>query len=89
LSLYRSPDFVDGSMKKGTIIDRAELQPLSKATRLRLDGGKIKITHGPFVEAKEVVGGYALSEAARSRTWVKRRRGDSASDEIRAPYLVA
>jgi hypothetical protein len=55
-------EFVGESMKNGTIIDGAGLQPLTKATRLRIADGKIKITDGPFSEAKEVVGGYALCE---------------------------
>ncbi len=55
-------EFVAENMKKGTFIDGAGLQPLTKATRIRLEGGKIKITDGPFSEAKEVVGGYALCE---------------------------
>ncbi len=29
-----------------------------------LSRGRIKVTDGPFAEAKEVVGGYALLEAA-------------------------
>jgi hypothetical protein len=56
-------DFVGESMKSGAIIDGAGLQPLAKGTRLRLQGGKVKVTDGPFSEAKEVVGGYALCEA--------------------------
>jgi hypothetical protein len=39
------------------------LQPLSKATRVRLSRGKITVSDGPFAEAKEVVGGYSLIEA--------------------------
>lgn len=55
-------EFVGEHMQNGTIIDGAGLEPLTKATRLRIAGGKIKITDGPFSEAKEVVGGYALCE---------------------------
>jgi hypothetical protein len=55
--------FVEAQMKKGTIVDGAGLQPLAKGTRLRIADGKIKVTDGPFSEAKEVVGGYALCEA--------------------------
>ena len=29
-------------------------------TRVRLSGGRITITDGPFTEAKEVVGGFAV-----------------------------
>ena len=55
-------EFVEKNAKKGVFIDGAGLQPLAKATRVRLAGGKIKVTDGPFSEAKEVVGGYALCE---------------------------
>lgn len=55
-------EFIEENMKKGVVIDGAGLKPLSKATRLRLADGKVKITDGPFSEAKEVVGGYALCE---------------------------
>jgi hypothetical protein len=57
-------EFVEENMKKGVFIDGAGLQPLAKATRVRLTGGKIDVTDGPFSEAKEVVGGYALCETA-------------------------
>lgn len=56
-------DFVGEATKNGTMIDGAGLQPSAKGTRVRLSGGKINVTDGPFTEAKEVVGGYALIEA--------------------------
>jgi len=31
--------------------------------RLRLEKGKISVTDGPFVETKEVIGGYAIIDA--------------------------
>ena len=41
------------------------LQPASTATSVRPDGaGSWTVTDGPFVEAKEVIGGYYLVEAA-------------------------
>jgi hypothetical protein len=56
-------EFVGEQIRKGVFIDGAGLQPLAKATRVRLAGGKIKVTDGPFSEAKEVIGGYSLIEA--------------------------
>jgi len=56
-------EFVEAQIKEGTFIDGAGLQPLSKATRVRMSGGKITVSDGPFAEAKEVVGGYSLIEA--------------------------
>jgi hypothetical protein len=55
-------EFVEEHAKKGIFVDGAGLQPLTKATRVRLAGGKIEVRDGPFSEAKEVVGGYALCE---------------------------
>jgi hypothetical protein len=57
-------EFVEGKIKQGVFLDGAGLQPLTKATRVSLTGGNMKVTDGPFAEAKEVVGGYALCEFA-------------------------
>ena len=54
---------VEEYTQNGMLIDGAGLQPLAKGTRVRVAGGKITVTDGPFSEAKEVVGGYALIEA--------------------------
>ena len=63
-AMYDAMDvFVKENLKSGALIDTAGLQPTSAATRVRLEKGKIKVTDGPFTEAKEVVGGYALVEA--------------------------
>ncbi len=44
--------------KAGVLLDLNGLTPPPAATRLTWQGGKPKITDGPFAEAKEVVGGY-------------------------------
>jgi hypothetical protein len=38
------------------------LQPSSRATTVRLDGGAASIVDGPFAETKETIGGYAIVE---------------------------
>ena len=50
----------DREMKAGTVVDMGGLMPLAMGARVRLAGGKIDVIDGPFVEAKEVVGGYAI-----------------------------
>ena len=50
------------AVKAGTIRGSGGLAPLAQSTRVRLSGGQIKVTDGPFTEAKEVVGGYAEFE---------------------------
>ena len=63
-SLFKAMgEFVQETFKNGSMIDTAGLQPTSKATRVRLSGGKLKTTDGPFAETREVVGGYAIMEA--------------------------
>jgi hypothetical protein len=55
-------EFVGESMKRGILKDTAGLKPTSEGFRIRLNKGQLKVSDGPFTEAKEVVGGYALVE---------------------------
>lgn len=50
------------SAKAGTILGNGGLLPTSAGSRVRLSGGKISVTDGPFTEAKEIIGGYAQFE---------------------------
>ncbi|MFC3652414.1 YciI family protein [Dyella humi] len=50
--------------REGKLIDTAGLTPTASGVRVRLAGGKLSVIDGPFAEAKEVIGGYALLEAA-------------------------
>lgn len=54
---------MDEMTKSGALIGTAGLRPTADGVRLRLRGGKITATDGPFTESKEVIGGYALLEA--------------------------
>jgi hypothetical protein len=49
---------------KGVSVDTGGLLPTAMGTRIRVSGGKLTVTDGPFAEAKEVVGGYAFYEVA-------------------------
>jgi hypothetical protein len=48
--------------KTGAMIGSGGLGPTALGARVRLSGGKVTVTDGPFTEAKEVVGGYAQFE---------------------------
>ena len=50
-------------VKNGTLIDNGGLLPSSQGLRIRLRDGKRSVIDGPFAEAKEVIGGYAIVEA--------------------------
>jgi hypothetical protein len=45
------------------VIGGNQLQPVETATTVRVEGGQMLLTDGPFVEAKEHLGGYYLVEA--------------------------
>lgn len=48
----------------GCVMEAGEgLLPTAQGTRVRLNGGKVTVTDGPFTEAKEVIGGFAIFEA--------------------------
>jgi hypothetical protein len=46
--------------KRGVFQSGAALMPTNTATTVRLRGGKILTTDGPFAETKEQLGGYYL-----------------------------
>jgi hypothetical protein len=53
-------EFVTASFKSGILLDTAGLKPSADGSRVRLSKGKLTVADGPFTEAKELVGGYAL-----------------------------
>jgi len=50
--------------KAGKIVGGHELQGPSTATTVSRKDGKVIVTDGPFIESKEVIGGYAEIEVA-------------------------
>jgi len=49
--------------KTGAFVSAAGLKPTSHAARVRLTGDGVRVSDGPFAEAKEVIGGFFLLEA--------------------------
>jgi hypothetical protein len=59
----------------GALLALDGLHPLSKGARVSYRGGKPVVTDGPFAEAKEVVGGYWIIQAAskdEALDWARR-----------------
>jgi hypothetical protein len=54
----------EAMMKAGVLLEAGGLAPSSKGARLRLAQGKITATDGPFLETKELIGGYAILQAS-------------------------
>jgi len=55
--------FTEGIKKSGHYVGGEALKPVHTATTVRVRGGKISTTDGPFAETKEQLGGYYLIEA--------------------------
>ena len=54
--------FVTEGFSKGWLKETAGLKPTKEGIRIRQKAGKLTVTDGPFTEAKEIVGGYAIVE---------------------------
>jgi hypothetical protein len=56
--------YIDKSIKSGVLIATEGCLPSALGAKVRRAEGKFTVTDGPFSEAKEVVGGFALINAS-------------------------
>jgi len=56
--------FTEEVTKNGMMVSGDALQPISTATTVTMENGKMEVTDGPFAETKETLGGYYLLECA-------------------------
>ena len=52
----------DREIKAGRMIDSGGLMPVAVGAQVRITDGKLSVVDGPFVETKEMIGGYAIFE---------------------------
>ena len=62
--------YVEKWIASGSLISTGGLKGTAQGTRINGDSGKTAATDGPFAEAKEVVGGYAVIEAPEQKAAV-------------------
>ncbi len=55
--------WMERSLSEGKLISTGGLKPVDEGKRLAGHSGSIVVTDGPYAEAKEVIGGYAVFEA--------------------------
>ena len=72
----RTGAWFEQNVKAGKVIGGEELKGAETATTVRFKAGKPIVTDGPFIEAKEVIGGFALVDVANldealdlAKTW--------------------
>jgi hypothetical protein len=76
--------------KAGMLLGGEGLQPSSKGARIRFTNGKPTVTDGPLTEAKELIAGFTMVEAASReeviewlKRWPQEDGGGNTSLEIR------
>ncbi|MBS1891690.1 MAG: YciI family protein [Actinobacteria bacterium] len=76
----------DELRKAGMLLALDGLRPSSDGASVSFSGGEVKVTDGPFAEAKEVVGGYWIIQARSTEEaieWAKRCPGENCRIEVR------
>ena len=71
----------DREIKAGRMLDNGGLMPLATGAQVRIADNKLSVIDGPFVEAKEVIGGYAIFELRDK----EEARGDGEGVHATAP----
>src|SRR5579859_70140 len=61
--MARMGKLVEEGMKAGWLVATEGCLPSALGARVRKSSGGITVTDGPFTEAKEVVGGFAILKA--------------------------
>lgn len=67
-------EFTARMMKTGKLVSTGGLMPTSMGAKMHLAGGKITVTDGPFAEAKECIGGYAVVDVSSKEEAIEMAR---------------
>lgn len=54
---------IERFVREGALVDTGGLAPSRDGFRMRLSGGTLTTTDGPFTESKELIGGWAILQA--------------------------
>jgi len=68
-------DYMEEMSKAGVLLGGEGLHPSSRGKKIKFSAGKPTIIDGPFSEAKELIGGYAMINVKSEQEaldWVKR-----------------
>jgi hypothetical protein len=60
----KSSQWFEKYSKAGKIVGGEELQGPSTATTVNRSNGKVVVTDGPFIESKEIIGGFAVIDVS-------------------------
>ncbi|HMF07857.1 MAG TPA: YciI family protein [Thermoanaerobaculia bacterium] len=106
LAIYKTPEtgvpptaaqmaemgrFIEEVSRAGVLLETGGCLPSAQGARVRLAGGKMTVTDGPFTESKELVAGYAVLQTKNKEEaveWTKRflRVAGDGESEIRQVF---
>jgi hypothetical protein len=73
--MARMGEFMQEATKAGVLVAAGAVGPLDEAVKVQYHSGEFTVLDGPYTEAKELVGGWALLEyrdKAEAIEWTKR-----------------
>ena len=65
--------FMEEAVKAGVLVTTGGLPPTG--TRVRLSSGKLTVTNGPFIEAKELIAGFAVIQVKSKEEAIEWAKG--------------
>jgi hypothetical protein len=72
--MERMGRLIEEGMKAGYLLAVEGCLPTALGARVRMAGGKVSVTDGPFTESKEVVGGLAILQCSSKQEAIERVR---------------
>jgi len=73
--MERMGAFMEEATKAGVLVATGGIAPSAMGAKVTLEDGEFTVVDGPFAEAKELIGGWALTECrdlAEAVEWTKR-----------------
>ena len=86
--------YIEERQRAGVLLMTEGCLPSTLGARVRRSGDKVSVTDGPFAEAKEVVGGFAIFQANSKEEAIEEARrflavvGTDGECELRQLYEV-
>jgi len=92
-AIVRMGKYNESLQKAGVLLELNGLHPPSMGARVAFTGGKAHVTDGPFIAAKEVVGGYWMIQVKSKEEaieWASRApMSDNETIEIRQVHEMS
>ena len=84
--MARMGEFMEEATKAGVLVATGGIAPTAMGAKVTLADGEFTVVDGPFAEAKELIGGWALTECRdlpEAIEWTKRFLSVLGSGEAR------